>query len=94
MPRIAKKIEDEPMITYSVLDRPSTESDFVNNPDLLVEFLPQPYRRIDKVLTGILDEVWSIVEKNEYERTVEMNKPRPDVYSNVSVLEVGQKSFV
>ena len=44
MPRLAKKIEDEEMITYSVLDRPTTESDFVNNPELLMEFLPQPYR--------------------------------------------------
>jgi hypothetical protein len=46
MPRLAKKIEDEEMITYSVLDRPSTESDFVNNPELLMEFLPQPYRYV------------------------------------------------
>ena len=44
------KIEDEEMITYSVLDRPSTESDFVNNPELLMEFLPQPYRYVSYML--------------------------------------------
>jgi hypothetical protein len=87
MPRLTRKIEDEEMITYSVLDRPSTESDFVNNLELLQDMLPQPYRRIDKILNEMLDNIWEIIVQNERERQTELSKPRPEVFTNETVLE-------
>lgn len=43
MPRMQKKVEED-VITYSVLDRDTHTGDFLNDPDLHRDQLPQPYR--------------------------------------------------
>ena len=51
------------------------------------------YRRIDKILNELLDNVWDIIEKREEENITEMNKPRPAKYENLFLLEVCKKNF-
>ncbi|CAF0942853.1 unnamed protein product [Brachionus calyciflorus] len=86
MPRIKKKTEEN-LVTYSVLDREISNSDFLGDPDLHRDHLPQPYRRIDKILQDLLENVWNILEKNDNERKIEQSKPRAQKYSVYSVLE-------
>ena len=43
MPRIIKKKEDT-VISYSVLSREEDVTDFLNDPELFRDPLPQPYR--------------------------------------------------
>lgn len=43
MPNLKAKSEDN-IVTYSVLDREISNSDFLIDPDLYRDNLPQPYR--------------------------------------------------
>lgn len=43
MPKLEVKNEDN-VVTYSVLDREISNSDFLKDPDLHRDNLPQPYR--------------------------------------------------
>ncbi|XP_052279521.1 WD repeat-containing protein 93-like isoform X3 [Dreissena polymorpha] len=56
------------------------EDDFMNDPDLQTDSLPQPYRMIDKTLRGLLDETWDVIAEREAERVAEANKVRPPQY--------------
>ena len=44
MPRIIKRNEEENLVTYSVLSRDEGHIDYLNDPALLKDPLPQPYR--------------------------------------------------
>lgn len=44
MPRIIRKNRDEEVVTYSVLERDTSSTDFLKDPDLFKDPLPQPYR--------------------------------------------------
>ncbi len=80
MPRISKKNEE--VVTYSVLDRDINSTDFLKDPALFKDPLPQPYRRIDRILEDLLNDTWHVIEKNHNERTVELSKPRPPKLTN------------
>lgn len=86
MPIIIKAKNDN-VITHSVLDEDKT-NDFLDNPELFRDQLPQPYRRIDRILEELLDETWSIIESNENVKTVENAKYRPNKISSVTKFEV------
>jgi hypothetical protein len=75
MPRISKKNEE--VVTYSVLDRDVNSADFLKDPALFKDPLPQPYRRIDRILEDLINDTWNLIEKNHNERTSELSKPRP-----------------
>ncbi len=85
MPILIKK-KQENIVTNSVLDEDL--NDFLDDPELFRDLLPQPYRRIDRILTEILDESWSIIENNENKKSIEQAKYRPKKFSQISVVEV------
>lgn len=58
------------------------EDDFINDPELLRDELPQPFRMIDKTLTNLLDDTWDVISKREEERIAEANKVRPPQYES------------
>ncbi len=39
--------------------------DYLLDPELWLDKLPQPYRLVDDVLQGFLDEVWAAIERRE-----------------------------
>ncbi|CAF1054515.1 unnamed protein product [Adineta ricciae] len=49
-------------------------TDFTLDPSLVFDQLPQPFRRINKVLESIFDEAWTIIEQREKHRASEQAK--------------------
>ena len=74
------------MITYSVLEEEN--EDFLDDPDLLRDPLPQPYRRIDRILEDFLENTWSLIENLENEKKIESGKYRPKKFTKLTVLKV------
>ena len=74
------------MITYSVLEEEN--EDFLDDPDLLRDALPQPYRRIDRILEDFLENTWSLIENLENEKKIESGKYRPKKFTKLTVLKV------
>lgn len=58
------------------------EDDFVNDPELLKDNLPQPYRMIDKTLHRLFDDTWEIIAEREEQRLAEARKVRPPQYES------------
>lgn len=58
------------------------EDDFVNDPELLKDNLPQPYRMIDKTLHRLFDETWEVIAEREEQRLAEARKVRPPQYES------------
>jgi len=56
------------------------EDDFLTDPELLRDNLPQPYRMIDKTLSCLLDDTWEIIAKLEEDKLAEANRVRPPMY--------------
>lgn len=73
------------MITYSVLEEEN--EDFLDDPDLLRDALPQPYRRIDRILEDFLENTWSLIENLENEKKIESGKYRPKKFTKLTVLK-------
>lgn len=63
------------------------EDDYLTDPELLRDSLPQPYRMIDRTLTTLLEDTWEIIAKREEERITEANKVRPPQYDPSLQLE-------
>lgn len=80
------KNNSESIITHSVLEEEN--EDFLDDPDLLRDPLPQPYRRIDRILEDILATTWSVIENLENERKVENSKFRPGKFTKLTVIKV------
>ena len=85
MPIIIKN-KQENIVTNSVLDEDL--NDFLDDPELFRDPLPQPYRRIDRILDEILDESWTIIENNASEKSTEQAKYRPDKCSKITLVKV------
>ena len=86
MPRIIRN--KEPVtISYSVFDRDDTIDDILNDRDSRAS-LPQPYRRMKKLLLSVFDDAWEIIERNENHNRAEKAKPRPPKFSKFSIIEV------
>ena len=70
------------MFTPPSLDNISSEDedDYLQDPELLRDVLPQPYRMIDKILSMVLDNVWDIISIKERYRLAQESKIRPPRY--------------
>ena len=86
------KTKNENIITNSVLDEDKTK-DFLDDPDLFRDQLPQPYRRVDHVLRELFDAAWATIENNENTKTIENAKYRPNKISSVTKFEVKNSSL-
>ena len=91
MIKIFKKSQDD-SIPYSVLGRESNSTDFLTDPELYRDPLPQPYRRIDKILQELLDHTWDKIEKTDTSKKIEAQKYRPDKIARLSVIEVSHQN--
>ncbi|CAF2078436.1 unnamed protein product [Rotaria magnacalcarata] len=49
-------------------------TDFTLDPSLIFDELPQPFRRINKVLESIFDDAWAIIEQREKQRLIDQTK--------------------
>jgi len=63
------------------------EDDYNNDPDLITDNLPQPYRMIDKTLREMLDDTWEVIASREAARIAEANKVRPPMYKASAQLD-------
>ena len=59
--------------------------DFFADPDMMFDDLPQPFRTIDKILEGIFDDSWSIINQRQAEREAGTLKVPVPVYNGVRV---------
>ncbi|CAF0726691.1 unnamed protein product [Adineta steineri] len=50
------------------------QTDFTLDPSLIFDQLPQPFRRINKILESIFDDAWTIIEQREKQRLSEQAK--------------------
>lgn len=64
-----------------------SEDDYVNDPELLKDDLPQPYRMIDTTLKELIDDTWHVIAEREEERLTEASKVRPPMYDSSITLE-------
>ena len=86
--RDTQKIDTPP----TLCDFEDDERDkFLNDLDLWKDELPQPYRRIDKILQEIIEDAWIIIEKHIDDAEIEAQKPRPSKYENLFQLDVNLK---
>ncbi|UJR33698.1 hypothetical protein I4U23_021127 [Adineta vaga] len=49
-------------------------TDFTLDPSLIFDQLPQPFRRINKILERIFDDAWTIIEQHDKQRVSEQSK--------------------
>lgn len=56
------------------------EDDYIQDPEQIRDVLPQPYRMINKVINGVLDDVWEDVSQKESARFADQSKIRPPKY--------------
>ena len=66
---------------------PEDEDDFINDPELIRDDLPQPYRMIDKVLSIIIDDTWDEISQREATRLEEAQKILPPEFEYSMCLE-------
>ncbi|KAK2157783.1 hypothetical protein LSH36_184g01001 [Paralvinella palmiformis] len=64
------------------------EKDFVQDPDLHRDVLPQPYRMVNKLIWSIIDDVWEHVNERESERIADASRLRPPQYRCKSFSEL------
>ncbi|CAF0839907.1 unnamed protein product [Rotaria sordida] len=55
-------------------DHLNDRTDFTLDPSLIFDELPQPFRRINKVLESIFDDAWTIIEQREKQRSIDQTK--------------------
>ncbi|XP_041365295.1 WD repeat-containing protein 93-like isoform X2 [Gigantopelta aegis] len=63
------------------------EDDYLQDPELLRDDLPQPYRMIDKILSMVLDTVWDIISIKERYRLAQESKIRPPRYDSAQEMQ-------
>lgn len=65
----------------SISELPEDDADdYLQDPDLLKDLLPQPYRLIDKTVSKLVDDAWEIISSREDRRIAEASKIRPPKY--------------
>ena len=62
--------------------------DFILDPEQFRDFLPQPFRMVDKVINALIDRALEIVLHREEERIREATKVRPPQYRCAVHLQV------
>ena len=74
---VKKHISFSPPISDFKEDLPS---DYLQNPELFRDTLPQPFRFLNKVLTQLIDNAWEIIDTRETERLADAARIRPPNY--------------
>ena len=59
---------------------PEDDDDYIQDPDQLKALLPQPFRLVDKILNGVIDDAWDIIQNRENKRIADSSKIRPPQY--------------
>ena len=67
---------------------PVEDDDFIQDPEQFKDYLPQPYRMLDKILIDIFENAWDIITQREQERMVEASKVKPPMYTTDVQIEV------
>jgi hypothetical protein len=75
---------DTPVTLYNE----EIEDEKLQELELWKDELPQPYKRIDKILGDIFESAWEIIENRETQNAIEKNKVRPLKFENLFELEV------
>ena len=79
----------------SLADAPveDNDEDFIQDPDQVRDNLPQPYRMLDKCVTQIFENAWSIISSREDERVAEATRDKAPQYECGIKLQVGYSSL-
>lgn len=64
------------------------DDNFLEDPALFYDELPQPYRRINKIILEIFSDAWEEIAKWEAARFKDASRIRPPVYDCASLLQV------
>lgn len=72
----------------SLSNRSNDEEDYITDPDQMLDFLPQPFRLVNKIITSVFDRAWERVVHREKQLEEErLRLPIPE-YDNAEVVEV------
>ncbi|XP_075260670.1 WD repeat-containing protein 93-like isoform X1 [Convolutriloba macropyga] len=83
MPVYLRKEEGEPSLqTPSITEFKLKDDDFILDPEILFDYLPQPYRMIDKMLELVLDITWEKIEVIEAEKARRAAERKVPIYSS------------
>jgi len=72
----------------NVLTTDGDTSHYLQDPELFVDILPQPFRRINRILNSIVDEVLEIAEANESKLIHDSGRRQVLKYDSADILEV------
>uniref|UniRef100_A0ACB8E652 Uncharacterized protein n=1 Tax=Sphaerodactylus townsendi TaxID=933632 RepID=A0ACB8E652_9SAUR len=53
------------------------EAFFLNDPDQIIDYLPQPFRMINKLVTVLFEQAWDIIENREQRHVSKKRHPPP-----------------
>lgn len=65
-------------------------SDFLQDPELWVDRLPQPFRTIDEVLRRLLEDAWEVIEARELQKQLEQARVRIPEISDARIVTAAQ----
>ena len=54
--------------------------DFLQDPTLMVDQLPQPFRMVNKLVVQLIDDAWDTIAEREHERIAEASRYKPPQY--------------
>jgi len=78
-------------VACDVANVTTTDSDtshYLQDPELFADVLPQPFRRIDRVLNSIVDGALDIAEANESKLIHDFSRRQAPKYDSADILEV------
>lgn len=72
----------------SLGDRSSDEDDYMTDPDQMIDYLPQPFRLVNKIITTVFDRAWDRIGLREKLIEEERRKVPIPEYDNAEVVDV------
>jgi len=63
-------------------------SHYLEDPELFVDILPQPFRRINRILSLIIDSALEIIEAREAKLIHDAGRRKAPKYDSANILEV------
>jgi len=67
---------------------------YLEDPELFADDLPQPFRRINRILNSIIDSVLEIAEAREAKLIHDGSRRQAPMYDSASILEVQFSIFI
>jgi len=61
---------------------------YLQDPELFLDVLPQPFRRINRILNSIVDNALEIAEANETKLIHDLSRRQAPQYDSADILEV------